>query len=760
MRAFAQQPKSPQPAASAKSAIFAPHLAHSGEANAFAHAHRAVRTHARGLAEAETTAGEGRETFSTAPLNFSLSRIPAYAPAPSLLQTKLALGTPGDIHEQEADRVADQVMRMPEPQRASAAEVPVRAGAQNSAARVQTKSAQANDSGGAAAPPIVHEVLRSPGQPLDAATRAFMEPRFRRDFGDVRVHANAKAAESARMIDARAYTLGRDVVLGAGASVSGGHGRALVAHELAHVMQQDHATIRRQPENKTGKDDDTKGLSGEKLIVALIGKLKSKTYKQDEAAGAEAKEKFGRDATRDAYELAEKVDDDIRTYLRSPAGTALLGTLDDLPRGHALRLFARDWRKAEVQREKVESVFGRRPGAWLYKTLESNSDIDSIAGYVGTGGKAATKLFITALGNNSSTSDFAEANKAPLGELPGFVSSIAKDLAGKPLFMKRAVKWAQFNLIDPDVLVPALMASVPLAGSPFATKLIDDAYTEIGKKKLSIPADLGGVHFDFSGETKPLSYSGVLAGQQPLSLDLVDKAGVEAAYKGKEKNKDTSATLKVNYDAAKGTTGEQLIKWGTNSVKFNETFGADPKFGWTVGSDGYESSFAFGLAKGSTDVTLGFKQDPKKLGKNDKLGFSAGLGFKDDLASVSGSVNFQDANRFKVGAGYQGKYGPKTTHELSGYASKGFGSRYNVFADVAAKFAQSGAAEIDARAGLIWKIKKDSKYALVGQSEVTKANSDAVVKIALGLSYENSGFLFGVSNEGKFEVKWYKALTK
>lgn len=66
------------------------------------------------------------------------------------------------------------------------------------------------------APPIVHEVLRSPGQPLDPTTRAFMEPRFGHDFSQVRVHTDAKAAESARAVDALAYTVGRDVVFGAG----------------------------------------------------------------------------------------------------------------------------------------------------------------------------------------------------------------------------------------------------------------------------------------------------------------------------------------------------------------------------------------------------------------------------------------------------------------------------------------------------------------------------------------------------------------
>jgi hypothetical protein len=88
-------------------------------------------------------------------------------------------------------------------------------------------------------PPIVHEVLSSPGRPLDAATRAFMEPRFGHDFGQVRVHTDARAAESARAVNALAYTVGRDVVFGTGQYEQGTiEGRRLLAHELTHVVQQ------------------------------------------------------------------------------------------------------------------------------------------------------------------------------------------------------------------------------------------------------------------------------------------------------------------------------------------------------------------------------------------------------------------------------------------------------------------------------------------------------------------------------------------
>jgi hypothetical protein len=88
-------------------------------------------------------------------------------------------------------------------------------------------------------PSIVHDVLSSPGQPLDSGTRAFMEPRFGFDFSRVRVHTDSRAAESARAVNALAYTVGHDVVFGEGQYTPETHeGRGLLAHELTHTIQQ------------------------------------------------------------------------------------------------------------------------------------------------------------------------------------------------------------------------------------------------------------------------------------------------------------------------------------------------------------------------------------------------------------------------------------------------------------------------------------------------------------------------------------------
>lgn len=103
---------------------------------------------------------------------------------------------------------------------------------------MQRKAApEASPSAGSLAP--VENVLASPGRALDAATREFFAARFGHDFAEVRVHDDATAAASARAVHALAYTVGTDVVFGAGHyAPSTSAGRHLLAHELTHVIQQ------------------------------------------------------------------------------------------------------------------------------------------------------------------------------------------------------------------------------------------------------------------------------------------------------------------------------------------------------------------------------------------------------------------------------------------------------------------------------------------------------------------------------------------
>jgi Domain of unknown function (DUF4157) len=111
-------------------------------------------------------------------------------------------------------------------------------------ARQRDKAGEAHTLGGNAArasdlPAVVQEAIRSSGQPLDAQTRAFMQSRFGNDFAHVRVHTGDKAAASARSLGAAAYTLGSDIVFASGKyAPHTTSGRRLIAHEIAHVLQQ------------------------------------------------------------------------------------------------------------------------------------------------------------------------------------------------------------------------------------------------------------------------------------------------------------------------------------------------------------------------------------------------------------------------------------------------------------------------------------------------------------------------------------------
>src|SRR5215469_1655889 len=87
-------------------------------------------------------------------------------------------------------------------------------------------------------PSNVHETLRSRGQPLDMATRAFMEPRFGCDFSHVRVHTDSQAASSVLSVAANAYAVGNHIVFGAGKFAPHlTEGKRLIAHELVHTIQ-------------------------------------------------------------------------------------------------------------------------------------------------------------------------------------------------------------------------------------------------------------------------------------------------------------------------------------------------------------------------------------------------------------------------------------------------------------------------------------------------------------------------------------------
>jgi len=176
------------------------------------------------------------------------------------IKPKLKISQPGDIYEQEADKVAEEVMTRSAPETYSPQ-------LQNRSQRVDRKCAacqmeekeeektfnisrkSSSNSSGLEAPHEVtnqiNDIHASGGRPLDSSTKEFMESRFGYDFSNVRIHSDERATSSARSINALAYTVGNDIVFAEGQYRPYSlEGRRLLAHELTHVVQQTNTNTR------------------------------------------------------------------------------------------------------------------------------------------------------------------------------------------------------------------------------------------------------------------------------------------------------------------------------------------------------------------------------------------------------------------------------------------------------------------------------------------------------------------------------------
>ncbi len=174
------------------------------------------------------------------------------------VQAKMAVGPAGGSYEQEADRIAERVMRMSNPQTAQSQGLPEDDLQLKPAAgeitrifrQVEPEGPDDDDDdeiqlkgerGGFSVPQAVEsrlEARRGGGQPLSSELRDFMETRFGADFGDVRLHSDSEAVELVKGLGARAFTRGQDIYMGRGQDPQTDSGQRLIAHELTHVVQQ------------------------------------------------------------------------------------------------------------------------------------------------------------------------------------------------------------------------------------------------------------------------------------------------------------------------------------------------------------------------------------------------------------------------------------------------------------------------------------------------------------------------------------------
>ncbi len=192
------------------------------------------------------------------------SQIPIYTSTAGAIQTKLAINEPGDEYEQEADWIAEQVVAASAHHFVSGAPPHIQRFAGQAAGTAE------------AAPASVDQALASPGRPLEPVLRQDMEQRFGYDFSLVRVHSGAAAEQSAREVNAHAYTVGHNIVFDAGRYAQGTHeGRRLIAHELAHTIQQSSVgssmALQRAPAD--GSDKPTTSLEPLEAVAQRIARL-------------------------------------------------------------------------------------------------------------------------------------------------------------------------------------------------------------------------------------------------------------------------------------------------------------------------------------------------------------------------------------------------------------------------------------------------------------------------------------------------------
>lgn len=163
------------------------------------------------------------------------------------LQAKLKVSAPGDIYEQEADRIANQIVTSP----AHSAVTGAPPGIQRLATQPRGRMN--------ATPDATNHVIAGPATQMDTALRGDMEQRFGYDFSRVRLHFGSKAEQSAREVNANAYTVGQDIVFGAGRfAPQTSEGRRLIAHELTHVVQQSGAVsgvLQRAPADQAAAEE-------------------------------------------------------------------------------------------------------------------------------------------------------------------------------------------------------------------------------------------------------------------------------------------------------------------------------------------------------------------------------------------------------------------------------------------------------------------------------------------------------------------------
>ena len=178
------------------------------------------------------------------------------------IQPKLKIGAPNDKYEQEADRIANQIMRMPESEVQQQVE-PEKEGEESLQTNCSSSEVPEMSPEIAAS---IQGVQQNAGQPLPPNIRALMEPRFGHNFSQVRIHTGSSASAATRIVNARAFTIGRDIVFGANQyAPSTEKGKRLLAHELTHTIQQNP-----QKYQSLGTADDLSARQAHEAVNSMV----------------------------------------------------------------------------------------------------------------------------------------------------------------------------------------------------------------------------------------------------------------------------------------------------------------------------------------------------------------------------------------------------------------------------------------------------------------------------------------------------------
>jgi hypothetical protein len=513
------------------------------------------------------------QAFREPRFGHDFSQIPIHSTHTAAPQTKLKVNQPGDMYEQEADQVAEQVMRMPDSEtvqntRSSGHPSPLpiqRLPPESEQVHRQPdeeeeeEALQAKEAPGHT-PTVTPELqarihsLRGGGQPLDAATRAFMEPRFGHDFSQVRVHTDEQSAQS---INAVAYTVGNNIIFGAGQYAPDATiGRRLLAHELTHTIQQsiDGLAVQRQtpPNVPKGKQAAiaqvgtgriiSEGVVGNKVVIKSV---------VDIPPGRLGYEKL----------LPPGVEVGLKGWERAHSQGNITGAESAQGIRYAPSEVNQEFQKLGIEQFISDLNAQKASGVTIYLTTETESHpgtlrLKSIVYKVEAahGTEKPTRLFEAGLEiQNQTTTPRVTPSSERYGDIESFLKPIPARTAGTPPPTETPTPSAAPTKPESEPNAPPVTAKVP-------PKTQGDVEPSSGTPPTATKASGGaGAQSEHeSGETKPATGGAGGASQVGLHIGLGAASVGLSLLAGYLKKRVDAKIVQKQIDALLHVAGQQI----------------------------------------------------------------------------------------------------------------------------------------------------------------------------------------------------------